>query len=74
MAGEMTPHYRRVGLIMAASGILLLVVAGFVWALQPLAAALNAAVTTMLAILAAAEMGLALWFYRRAGNFKGERL
>lgn len=74
MAGEMRPHYRRVALIMAASAFVLVMAAGFVWARQPLDAALNEPLVVLLAIVAAAEMALALWFFGRAGMFKGEGL
>lgn len=67
MVREMKPHYARVAMIMAGSAIVLFLAAVFVWVRQPMDAVLNEAVAIMLVLVATAELGLAMFFFRKAG-------
>lgn len=66
MAGERKPHFEKVGLILAVSAFGLFMAAGFVWARRPMDEVLNEAVVMLLAITAAIELGLAMFFFWKA--------
>ncbi len=68
MAGDRRPHFAKVAMILAVSAFLLFMGAGFVWAQQPLDAVLNEAVVILLALVGTTEVGLAMFFMRKAGQ------
>lgn len=68
MKGDTGSHFTRVAVILALSAFLLFLGAGFVWARQPMDAQLNEAVVILLALVAASELGLAMFFFRKGGQ------
>lgn len=68
MAGDRQPHFAKVAMILAVSAFMLFLAAGFVWVQQPLDDVLNEAVVIMLTLVATTELGLAMFFFRKAGQ------